>query len=285
VRRIGRGTTTSGKGVVVRQIGWVAVAVALVLFDRAFVGAAVFAVPDSVRQMRVPHEEVHLLRARESGTPVGEQRFRAVVENDTLVLEVATSFNGGEQWDEHCEMSLGRGYRAKSFHKVARRAGKVVGEQRVDFATGLTSWVRDGESGERTFAFAPDTYLGPMLGVVLAAVTERPHGEASFETVVFRPEPHVYTIRAAALGEESFRVGDVFKPTTKVRLKADLGPMQNVLFAPLIPTHYFWFTRNESPEFFAFEGELGYGGQELSMLPERWSAASVRNATPPLTLQ
>ena len=51
--------------------------------------------------------------------------------------------------------------------------------------------------------------------------------------------------------------------------------MQNVLFASLIPTHYFWFTREGTPEFLAFEGSLGYGGRELRMIPKQPPASTA----------
>lgn len=239
------------------------------------VGAEVFAVPDSVRQMRAPHEEVHVLRALSTGTPLGEQRLHAVVHSDLLSLDIVTGFTSGERWDEHVEMDLSRGYRAKSFRKVGRRGGKVIAEEEIDFATGKVTWLHDGTRGARTLTFTPDTYIGPMLGVVLAGVPERPLAEASFQTVVFRPDPSLYTLHADVVDEEDFRIGSAAEPTTKVRLKADLGPVQNVLLASFIPTHYFWFTRERPPEFFAFEGSLGYGGLELRMIPERPLASTA----------
>jgi len=239
--------------------------------------AEIFAVPQSVRDMRGPHEEVHVLRSLADGTPLGEQRFRAVVDHDVLALTVVTRFTSGEQWDESAEMDLSNGYRAKQFHKIGRAAGKVIAETQIDFPTGQISWLRDGQRGERTFALTPDTYIGPMLGVVLADVPDSQLGVASFQTIVFRPDPNVYTLRADVIDQENFKVGNVSEPTTKVRLKADLGPVQNMVFASLIPTHYFWFTRESPPEFFAFEGSLGYGGPELRMIPQR-SATSTAKA-------
>jgi hypothetical protein len=238
--------------------------------------AEVLPVPDSVRQMRGSHEEVHVLRTLSDGTPLGEQRSLAKVENDTLALTIVTRFSNGEQWDERAEMDLRGGYRAKAFHKVGRVDGKVVAEQRVDFSTGTVSWLRDGARGERTLTLPPDTYIGPMLGVVLADVPDRSAGNASIQTIVFSPDPSVYTLRADVIEQENFRVGSVNEPTTKVRLKADLGAVQNVVFASLIPTHYFWFTRESPPEFFAFEGTLGYGGPELRMVPERPASSTAK---------
>ncbi|MBI3767426.1 MAG: hypothetical protein HY271_02905 [Deltaproteobacteria bacterium] len=239
--------------------------------------ADVFPVPASIHDMRSPHEEVHVLRTLADGTPLGEQRFEAVVEHDLLALTVVTHFANGEQWDEHAEMDLSAGYRAKEFHKIGRLGSKVIAEQRVDFATGKVSWLRDGQRGECTLALTPDTYIGPMLGVVLADVPDAALGAASLQTIVFRPDPRVYTLRADVVDQENFKVGNVSEPTTKVRLKADLGPVQNLVFASLIPTHYFWFTRESPPEFFAFEGTLGYGGPELRMIPQR-SATSTAKA-------
>jgi hypothetical protein len=248
-----------------------------VLLAASAARADVFPVPQTIREMRGVHEEVHVLRMLSDGTPLGEQRFRAVVDHDVLALTVVTRFANGEQWDESAEMDLSNGYRAKQFHKIGRAGGKVIAEHRVDFTTGQVSWSRNGECGERTLTLAPDTYVGPMLGVVLADVPDDERGAASLQTIVFRPDPNVYTLRADVVDQENFKVGNVSEPTTKVRLKADLGPVQNVVFASLIPTHYFWFTRESPPEFFAFEGSLGYGGPELRMVPQR-SATSTAKA-------
>jgi hypothetical protein len=250
--------------------------VCVLVFAPSVAHAEVFPVPDSVRQMRGSHEEVHTLRTLPDGAPIGEQRCIAKVENDTLALTVVTRFASGEEWDEKAEMDLRGGYRAKAFHKIGRIGGRVVAEQRVDFSSGIISWLRDGERGERTIALPDDTYIGPMLGVVLADVPDRYAGNASFQTIVFSPAPNVYTLRADVIAKDEFRVGNASEPTTKVRLKADLGPVQNVVFASLIPTHYFWFTRESPPEFFAFEGSLGYGGPELRMIPERPAASTAK---------
>src|SRR5689334_20549043 len=134
--------------------------------------AEVFPVPRSVRDMRGAHEETHVLRSLADGTPLGEQRFRAVVDHDVLTLTVVTRFTSGEQWDESAEMDLSNGYRAKRFHKIGRAAGKVIAETNVEFPRGQVTWLRDGVRGERTFALTPDTYIGPMLGVVLADVPD-----------------------------------------------------------------------------------------------------------------
>jgi hypothetical protein len=259
------------------RVPYIVVATLAAVFSAPAAGAEVFSVPPSIREMRAPHEEVHVLRTVAEGTPLGEQRFQAVVERDVLALTVTTHFTNGEQWEERAEMDLSTGYRAKSFQKIGRAAGKTIAEQKVDFTTGKVSWLAEGQRGERTLALTDDTYVGPMLGVVLADVPDAERGAASFQTIVFRPDPNVYTLRADVVDQENFKVGTTSEPTTKVRLKADLGPVQNVVFASLIPTHYFWFTRESPPEFFAFEGTLGYGGPELRMIPQR-SAMSTAKA-------
>jgi hypothetical protein len=228
--------------------------------------------------MRAPHEEVHVLRSLGTGRPLGEQRLHAEVYGDLLSLDVVTGFATGEQWNEHLEMDLSQGYRAKSFHKVGRRSGTVISEQEIDFVTGKVTWLANGARGSRALTFTPDTYVGPMFGVVLAAVPDRPHGEASCHTVAFRPDPSIYALRADVVDQEDFRIGSTAEATTKVRLKADLGPMQNLVLASFIPTHYFWFTRENPPEFFAFEGELGDAGVELRMTPQRPLASAARTA-------
>src|SRR5260221_601558 len=116
-----------------------------VLLAASAARADVFPVPQSVRDMRGVHEEVHVLRSLSDGTPLGEQRFRAVVDHDVLALTVVTHFTSGEQWDESAEMDLSNGYRATHFQKIGRAAGKVIAETRIDFPTGQVSWLRDGQ--------------------------------------------------------------------------------------------------------------------------------------------
>lgn len=240
------------------------------------VAAEILSVPAAVRQLREPQEEMHVLRTR-AGLVIGEQHSRAVVAGDRLAFNITTRFTSGEEWDEHGEMDLADGFRARRFEKVARRAGGVVEEQRVDFTTGKIEWQVDGVRAERTLAFAPDTYIGPMLAMILGSVPERSPATSTFQALVFRPDPAIFTLRADAVDQEDMRIGDVTEPTTKLRVKADLGPLRNVMFASLIPTHYFWFTRAIPAEFVAFEGALG-NGVEVTMLPEAAGATKTARA-------
>src|SRR5689334_11561651 len=178
---------------------WAVIAAAVVLAvggGGASARADVFSVPEPIRNMRGAHEEVHVLRALADGTALGEQRFRATVQGDRLILDVGTHFTSGEQWDERAEMDLAHRYRARSFRKTCRQNGAVLSDQSVDFTTGNVSWLQDGERQNRTFTFTPDTFIGPMLGVVLADVPDRPLHAAALHTIVFRPDPNVYMLRA-----------------------------------------------------------------------------------------
>ncbi len=254
-----------------RVRGWLVVAFMVAASIKSGVAAAeILPVPDSVRSMSAPHDDVHLLRTVDD-TVLGEQRSHAVRNGDKLTVDVTTRFAAGDVWDERAVMDLAAdGYRPRSFHRTGRApGGALVNEQAIDFATGEIRWLADGKRGSAKLPLEPDTYIGPMFGVVLAPVPGSPGGSASFHTVVFRPDPTVYTMRAAVVAQETYRVDKLDEPTTKMQLRADLGPVQNTLFASLIPTHYFWFTRDTPPEFFAFEGTLGFGGPELRMVPQR----------------
>jgi hypothetical protein len=174
-------------------------------------------------------------------------------------------------------MDLADGFRSRRFSKTIRRDGRLVAEQQVDFTTGKVAWLVEGVRAERTLTFAPDTYIGPMMAVVLAAVPEKRPAASSFQALVFRPDPELFTLRAEAVGDSEDRLLDADHPaaTTKLRVKADLGPVQNVMFASLIPTHHFWFTREASPVFVGFEGALG-NGLEVVMTSERDATKTAR---------
>jgi hypothetical protein len=240
------------------------------------VAAEILPVPPAVRQLREPQEETHVLRTR-AGLVIGEQHSRAVVAGDRLTFDIATRFTSGEEWDEHGEMDLADGFRARRFEKVARRSGGVFEKQQVDFTTGKVEWLVDGVHAERTLAFAPDTYIGPMLAMILGSVPEKSPATSTFQALVFRPDPGIFTLRADAVDQEDMRIGNVAEPTTKLRVKADLGPLQNVMFASLIPTHYFWFSRATPAEFVAFDGALG-NGVEVTMLPDAAGATKTARA-------
>ena len=154
------------------------------------------------------------------------------------------------------------GYRPRSFHRTGRAAGgALVNEQAIDFATGRDPLARDGKRGSAKLPLEPDTYIGPMFGVVLAPVPGSPGGSASFHTrrVSSRSRrSYTHARRVVDAGDVSRR--QARRADDQAALRADLGPVQNTLFASLIPTHYFWFTRDTPPEFFAFEGTLGFGG-------------------------
>jgi hypothetical protein len=251
----------------------IAAAMAVLVDD---VPAEVLAVPAAVRQLREPLEESHVLRTH-AGAIIGEQQGRAVVADDLLRFDIATRFTSGEEWDERGEIDVADGFRARRFAKIARRAGRVFEEQEVDFTTGKVAWLVDGVRAERTFSFAPDTYIGPMLAMVLAGVPDRSPATSAFQALVFRPDPSLFTLRADAVDQADARIGNVAEPTTKLRVKADLGPLQNVMFASLIPTHYFWFARDTPAAFVAFEGPLG-NGVEVVMLPEPADATKTARA-------
>jgi hypothetical protein len=252
---------------------------ALVALAATAAGAEILPVPVAVRDMRGAHEDVHALRALDGPAMLGEQRSRALVHDGVLAVEITTRFGSGEHWQEYAEMDLREGYRARSFRKQIRRGGTLVEEQEIDFTTGEVRWLHEGARDTRRLTLRPDTYVGPMLGVVLAEVPERQAGTA-FDVVVFHPEPTVYTVRADVIDQEVYRTANFAEPTTKLRLRADLGPVQNVLLASFIPTHYFWFTRESPPEFLAFEGTLGYGGPELRMVPLRVATSTARADAP-----
>jgi hypothetical protein len=220
--------------------------------------AEILPVPEVVARMPAPTEETHVLRSP-AGALLGEQHFRATVDADRLTFEITTHFTSGEEWDEHGEMGLVGGFRSRRFTKTVRRDGKVVQEQDVDFTTGKVAWLVDGVHAERTMTLPPDTYIGPMMALVLAAVPEKTPAASSFEALVFRPDPVVVTLRAEAVDDEHCPLGMSAAAATKLRVKADLGPIKNVVFASLIPTHYFWFTRTSTPEFVGFEGKLSNG--------------------------
>lgn len=240
----------------------------------ARVSAEVFAVPEAVRQMRVPKEEHHVLRSAD-GVVLGEQHSRVVVDGDRLTFAITTRFTSGEQWDEQGEMDLAAGFRSRRFDKTVRRGGHVSDTRHVDFTTGQVTWLVDGVQAERTMTFAPDTYIGPMLAIVLAGVSDAKPA-ARFPALVFRPDPVVFTLRAELVDDEDFLVGKQATPTSKLRVKADLGSIQNAIFARLIPTHYFWFTHDSPPEFLAFEGALG-NGVEVLMVPETATTRTARS--------
>jgi hypothetical protein len=248
-----------------RRFSFVVVVVAVVAAS-AQARAAVLAVPDSIRHLQGSKEETHVLRSP-AGVVLGEQRFHADVAADRLTFEITTRFTNGDEWDEHGEMDIADGFRSRRFDKTIRHAGQIASEQHVDFTTGSVAWLTDGVRAERAMTFPPDTYIGPMLAMVLGGVPDTAPAATTFSALVFRPGPMIFTLRADAVDEEDFRLGRTAVPTTKLRVKADLGPVKNAMFGSLIPTHYFWFTRATPPAFLAFEGALG-NGVEVVMTPE-----------------
>jgi len=228
--------------------------------------AEILAVPDAFRQLHAPREESHVLRAPD-GALVGEQRYAVAVAGDRLTFDSQTRFVRGDESDEHGELDLADGFRSRRFDKTVRREGRVVQEQHVDFTTGAVQWLVDGVRAERAIQFTPDTYIGSMLALVLSTVPEKHPAASSFQALVFRPDPMVVTLKAEAVDEEQFPFGTSVPVATKLRVKADLGPVKNVLFASLIPTHYFWFAHTKEPQFVAFEGQLS-NGLDVVMTPE-----------------
>ncbi len=161
-------------------------------------------------------ELVHTLETLRTGARLGEQRSEIITENDRLRFEVVTSFDDGTVSEDSGEMDISDGYRALSFRRVNRKHGVVDAEERVDFLSGHVEWTIGGVRQEQTFSFAPDTYAGPMLALVLAAVPQRPDGHASFQMITFRPDPRVYTIQVDVVDRGMFDLVSTPTPATKL---------------------------------------------------------------------
>jgi hypothetical protein len=243
------------------------------------VRAAVLPVPASVRDLTTPREVVHILEDAKDGTTLGEQRSRVLVRGSRVQMDVITEFVDGVVWDERAIMDIRDGFRARSFRKTARRGDDVLGGEDVDFRSGTVRWRLDGPWQRKVFTFPPDTYTGPMVALVLASVSGEPHGAASFTMLTFRPDPEVYTLQADVMPPATFHPRRLGAAATKVRTRVDLGPVRNALLAPLIPTHYFWYTQGPSASFFAFEGQLGHDGHDLVMVPATAQIAGRTAAT------
>jgi len=254
----------------------VAVGMAVLVSVASASWAEVLPVPAAVRELREPLDESHVLRTRD-GTTIGEQLSRVVVSGDRLTFAISTHFETGEEWDEHGELDLADGFRSRRFAKIARRDGRAFEEQDVDFTTGKVAWLVGGVRAERTFAFAPDTYIGPMLAMILASVPDKAPATTSFQALVFRPDPALFTIRADAVDPDDPTFATGGAPASKLRVKPDLGPLQNVVLASLIPTHYFWFTRDTPRAFVAYAGALG-NGVDVIMTPQRADATKTARA-------
>ena len=241
--------------------------------------AEVFPVSADLRAPGSRREIVHTLETLKTGTRLGEQRSEIITDDGRLRFEVVTNFEDGTVTEERGVMDIDNGYRARSLYRVSRKNGVVDAEERVDFLTGHTEWTVDGVRHEQTFSFPPDTYAGPMLALVLAAVPARAEGHASFQMITFRPDPRLYTIRVDVVDRGRFDLVSTPVPATKLRLKVDLGSVGNTLFKRLIPTHYFWYSKAPSPDFLGFEGQLGHDGPELLMIPEGQHRATPHDGT------
>ncbi len=253
---------------------WLTVLVVAAVTAAATAEAEVLPVPDTVRHLGGVKAEQHVLRSP-AGRVLGEQHAQAVIEGQRLRFHFVTRFTSGDEWEEHGELDLADGFRARRFAKTMRSGGKVVQKQDVDFRTGAVRWLVDGVEAERTVTLPPDTYIGPMLGVVLAGLTDRSPAKATFSALVFRPDPVVVTLRAEASDDVPPAAGLPASDALRLRVRADLGPVKNVLFARLIPTHYFWFARTPEAPLLAFEGRLG-NGVEVVMTPGTPATTTAR---------
>lgn len=258
-----------------RRIGLAVVAVVVAACATPAL-AEVLTVPEAVRVIRGAKDE-HLVLRSPDGVVLGEQYVHAVVDADQLRFDLVTRFTNGDEWDERGELALTDGFRARRFDKTMRRAGRVVQKQHVDFTTGKVEWLVDGVRAERTMTLPPDTYVGSMLGMVLGGVPGKSPAAARFSALVFRPDPVVVTVRAEATDERQGARRALFEGATKLRVRADLGPIKNMLLARMIPTHYFWFSEGSERALVGFEGELA-NGVAVVMTPESPVTTAARQA-------
>jgi hypothetical protein len=108
--------------------------------------------------------------------------------------------------------------------------------------------------------FAPDTYIGPMLALVLAGGARAARRASSFQALVFRPDPMVVTLRAEPSTRRASR--------SDARAGRDQAPRERPISArqerdvrepdpdPLLLVH-----ATRAPQFVAFEGALATGSR------------------------
>ena len=115
-----------------------------------------------------------------------------------------------------------------------------------------------------------------MLAMVLAGVPGEARPRRSFQALVFRPDPAVFTLRAEVVDRGGLpHRRRASRRRTKLRVKADLGPVKNVDVREPDPDPLLLVHAREPPEFVAFEGALG-NGLEVVMMPETPATTTAR---------
>ena len=176
-------------------------------------------------------------------------RSSARVAADRLIFDIATRLAERRGMGRARRNGSHRRVPLAAFRRRSCAATVASSSSSIDFTTGKVAWLVDGVQAERAMQlrarYLHRTDARARAGVECRSGRRR---RVAFRRSSFRPDPVVVTLRVRnAVDEEEFPLGTASPPATKLRVKADLGPVKNVLFASLIPTHYFWFTRDERP--------------------------------------
>jgi len=190
-------------------------------------------------------------------------------------LRSVTEFDDGSRWEEEAFVAAeGETLRARRYSRKSEGAGSEWTAVEIDFGRGIrTYWTLREKKTDRE-QFPEDTYVGPMIGLVVRCA--RKEGEIGFHSLSFENHPGLHAMRARPLGEGPLPWGpQKGLVASKVLLRADLGTVGNFLVGSLIPDNTFWISSDETGDVLGWEGPSDWKATRIVAInrPEKGASA------------
>lgn len=209
---------------------------------------------------------------REDGeTRLGTTQTEGEIRSGEWWLRSVTEFDDGSYWEEEAFVAaVGETLRARRYRRKFERPGTDWKAVEIDFRRGLRTDRSPKEKKTKPVEFPEDTYVGPMIGLVVRCA--RSQGEIDFHSLSFENHPGLHAMKARPLGEGPLPWGPgKGLAGAKVLLRADLGMVGNFLLGSLVPDNTFWISSGETGDVLGWEGPSDWKATRIVAIkvPER----------------
>ncbi len=212
----------------------------------------------------------------DSQTRLGTTQTEGTIRSGEWLLRSVTEFDDGSRWEEEAFVAAeGETLRARRYTRKAEGPGTEWRAVEIDFRRGIRTDRTPREKKTDREEFPEDTYVGPMIGLVVRCASRQ--GEIGFHSLSFENHPGLHAMKARPLGKGPLPWGpQKGLAASKVLLRADLGAVGNFLLGSLIPDNTFWISSDESGNVLGWEGPSDWKAARVVAIKTSEKAASTR---------
>ncbi len=242
-------------------MGWTRVAVLILAFTIAHVGAAV-AGPVTVRYAEGVTRAFPTLRSTDN-EKLAQGDLTQVVRGDRVESRLVFRFKDGSLYDETVVFSQQDTFTLVSYHIVQRGPSfPEMLDASMDLTIGryVVHYRADEDSPEELVQgkidIPGDAYNG-MLGLIVKNLP--PRGPDTVSIVAFTPKPRVVKLQVLPVAEDRVVVSDSPMQAVRWHIRPQLGLLASLLITD-IPDVRLWILPGEAPAFLRAEGPLYFMG-------------------------